>query len=101
MKASFDVSTLPVLTFRFIGTKSRIIQHPQKDEFTNFRICSTFVNNLIEGKKQVRMTNLSMNSREIIHRHFLKPPQYKPDKAYLLFVLSDLRLRGFRTGNFD
>ena len=62
---------LPVLAFRFIGTKSSscIIQHPQKGEFTNSRICSIFVNNLIEGKKQVRMTNLSMNSRESIHRH--------------------------------
>ena len=32
-----------------------------------------FVNNLIEGEKQVRMTNLSMKSRESIHRHPLKP----------------------------
>ena len=56
MQAAFDVSTLPVLSFRFIGTKSRKIQHPQKGEFTNSRICSIFVNNLIEGKKQVRIT---------------------------------------------
>ena len=67
MKAAFDVSTLPVLTFLFIGTKSRIIQHPQKGEFINSGICIIFVYNLIEGKKQVPMTNLSMNSHDIIH----------------------------------
>ena len=75
MEAACDVSSLPVLTFRFIGTKSCIIQHPQKDEIIHSHICSIFVNNLIEGKKQVRMTNLSMNSRESIHSHPLKPSQ--------------------------
>ena len=89
MQATFDVSTLPVLIFRFIGTKSLIIQHPQKGKFTNSRVCSIFVYNLIEGKKHVRMTILSINSRESIH------------KPTCFFVLSDLRIRGFRTGNFD
>ena len=61
-KLFYYVSPLPVLTFQFIGTKSSIIQHPQKGEFTNSRICSIFVNNQIKGKKQVCMTNLSINS---------------------------------------
>ena len=69
MKAAFDVSTLPVLTFGLKVTKSRIIQHPQKGEFANSRICSILVNNLIEGKKHVHMTNLTMNSQESSHRH--------------------------------
>ena len=75
-----------MLIFLFIGTNSCIIQHPQKDQVTNSRICSIFVNNLIEGEKLVRMTNLSMNSRESIHRHSLKRHSNKPDKAYLPFL---------------
>ena len=90
-----------MLIFLVIGTKSCIIQHPQKGQVTNSRIGSIFVNNLIEGEKQVRMANLSMNSRESIQRHPLKRHSNKPDKLTCVFVLSDLRIRGFRTGNFD
>ena len=85
MRAAFDVSTLRVMTFLFIGTKPCIVTHPQKGQVTNSRICSIFVNNLIEGEKNVRMTNLSMNSQESIHRHPLKRHSNKPDKAYLIF----------------
>ena len=46
-----------------------------KSEFTNSRICSIFVNNLIESKKRDCMKNFSTNSRESIHRYPYKTSQ--------------------------
>ena len=55
--------------------------------FTNSCIFSTFGNNLIEIEKQILKTYLSMATRGGIHRHLLNPYSYKPDKAYLHFLL--------------
>ena len=93
-----------MLAFLFIGTKSRIIhvQHPQKGEFTNSRICSIFENNQIEGKKRVRMKKFKHEfARKYSKTPFETVTVINHIKLTCFFVLSDLRIRGFRTGNFD
>ena len=68
----------------------------KRGTFTNSRICSTFINNLNEGKKQVLMTK-SMNSLESIETLTV----INQIKLICFFDLPNLLMRGIRTGNFD